>query len=94
MHKGSVVTISSHVLVLLVEVNLVSDNLESLGIVQNVKRLDDWFGLTVRANDRIPKSNLGRFDLSDGHRISGTELFGVEQKGIACQPSRLGIEQT
>ena len=94
MHKGSVVAISSHVLVLLVEVNLVSDNLESLSIVQNVKRLDDWFGLIFRANERIPKGSLGRFDLSDGHCIAGAKFFSVEQKGVACQPSRLGIEQT
>lgn len=94
MHKGSVVAISSHVLVLLVEVNLVSDNLESFGIVQNVKRLDDGIGLTRRANERIPKSNFGRFDLSDGHCIARAELFSVEQKGVTCQPSRLGVEQT
>ena len=93
MHEGSVVAISSHVLVLLIEVNLVGDNLESFGVVQNVKRLDDGFGLTLRANEGIPEGNFGRFDLSDGHRIASAELFSVEQKGVTCQPSRLRVEE-
>ena len=93
--EGAIVAVVSHDEALLLQVELVGDYLESLGIVLNTEWLRAHrLGLyRVRVDDRLTNIDLCVLDLRNRLRKNRAELRRIKEVGINRRTGHLGQEE-
>mmetsp|Transcript_26575 Transcript_26575/g.33134 ORF Transcript_26575/g.33134 Transcript_26575/m.33134 type:complete len:230 (-) Transcript_26575:190-879(-) len=89
LDEGAIVAIIAHVLVLLLEVELVGDDLQSFGEVEDPIRI--LLHLFIFVDDR--QDDLALFNLCDGLRESHAQLLSRKQISVRGEALHLGQEE-
>lgn len=91
-HKCGVVAISSNILVLFVNEDLMGHNLHRFNIVLEIKGLNTGPLVLLWTDQLLAGTTLGSLDLSDSQGKDIAILLCVEKEAVRCQSCNLRVE--